>query len=205
MIYSHIICLGDSLTTGARNPYGRSYPMELEDWLWEQTEQVFVCHQAGVNGETSADIRRRALAEMERYPEARELVLLCGTNDAKDSIATPRPVYRRNVFGILRLAMLKGVAVYLCTIPRLNGYTAQPYSHRANARIDGYNEQITALAAGPWAQGQSPGGMIRGLVDLAGLEPDARADGVHLTAAGDQEVGRRVAKTILRARSMGRT
>ena len=37
MIWSEIVCLGDSLTYGARDPYKRSFPAELSKMLSDET------------------------------------------------------------------------------------------------------------------------------------------------------------------------
>ena len=60
MIWNQILCLGDSLTYGARDRYGRSYPAELGKLLTEKTGEFYICHNYGINGETSSDLLRRS-------------------------------------------------------------------------------------------------------------------------------------------------
>jgi lysophospholipase L1-like esterase len=60
MIWNEILCLGDSLTYGARDRYGRSYPAELGKILSEKTGEFYICHNYGINGETSSDLLRRS-------------------------------------------------------------------------------------------------------------------------------------------------
>ena len=60
MIWNEITCLGDSLTYGARDRYGRSYPAELGKILHQATDEFYICHNYGINGETSSDLLRRA-------------------------------------------------------------------------------------------------------------------------------------------------
>lgn len=205
-IYSEIICLGDSLTTGARDQYGRSYPMELEDILSEQTGHTFICHEEAVNGETSSQIRRRAAEAIARHPEAKELVLLAGTNDAKDWHATPPAIYRANITGILRIALINAIDVYLCTIPDLHGHTAQPYPRTAAQRITTYNQVIAALtetsARQAWKSPNEsrPETAIRGTVELRRLPAECYRDGVHFSNRGNQEVAARIANVVLEAR-----
>ena len=38
MIWNEVVCLGDSLTYGARDRYGRSYPAELAKILFEKIQ-----------------------------------------------------------------------------------------------------------------------------------------------------------------------
>ena len=39
-VWNEVICLGDSITYGARDKYGRSYPVELSKLLTEELEQI---------------------------------------------------------------------------------------------------------------------------------------------------------------------
>lgn len=189
-IYGTILCLGDSLTHGARDEYYRCYPMELSDLLGEIFGQDWVCAEEGVNGETSADILRRSLSVVKRYPEAYEMILLCGMNDTKDSVATPPEVYRRNVEGIIRIARVYGKETILCTIPDLRGFGAPDYSQESAKRLKQFNRVVEEIA--------EERALV--LVDLRGMGPECYADGVHLTNVGNREVARRIAVEIIAKR-----
>ena len=56
MIWNEILCLGDSITTGARDRYGRCYPMELARLMTQRTGEFYFCHDHGVCGDTSSDL-----------------------------------------------------------------------------------------------------------------------------------------------------
>ena len=60
MIWNEILCLGDSLTSGARDPYGRSYPAELGSMMTSEMNEFYYCHNFSINGETSSDLQKRA-------------------------------------------------------------------------------------------------------------------------------------------------
>ena len=45
MIWNEILCLGDSITFGARDCYGRSYPAELGKMLTESLKEFYFCHR----------------------------------------------------------------------------------------------------------------------------------------------------------------
>jgi len=192
-IYGTIICLGDSLTHGARDEYLRCYPMELSDLLWEKFGQTWICAEEGVNGETSADILRRSLSVVKRYPEAYEMVLLCGMNDTKDAVATPPEVYKKNVEQIIRIAKVHGKETILCTIPDLKGFGVPDYSQKSVERLAQYNAVLEEIAVEQklW------------LVDLRGMDESCYADGVHLTNAGNKEVARRIAVALVKKRGFG--
>ena len=47
MIWNEVICLGDSLTYGARDEYERSYTSELPPILEKITNEIWICHNYG--------------------------------------------------------------------------------------------------------------------------------------------------------------
>lgn len=189
-VYGTILCLGDSLTHGARDEFGRCYPMELSDLLYDLFGQTWICAEEGVNGETSSDILRRSLSVIKRYPEAFEMVLCCGMNDSKDTVATPVDVYRRNVEQIIRIAQVYGKDVILCTVPDLNGFGVPDYTKNSQKRIDEFNKVIESIAKEQNLR----------LVDLRGMGKECYADGVHFSNLGNKEVAARVAKVIIEKR-----
>ena len=185
-VYGTIVCLGDSLTHGARDEYGRGFPFELSDLLSEKFVQDWVCADEGVNGDTSSDVLRRAINACKKYSEAHEYVLLVGTNDSKDSVATPAMVYRQNLLGILRIMRVYRKFPYLCTIPLLQGFGAPDYTRHSNVRIRGYNEVLRQLAL----DDEVP------LIELEELEFSAFVDGVHLGNGGNRAVAERIGAVI---------
>lgn len=190
-IYGTILCFGDSLTHGARDDYARCYPFELSRILYEKFNQNWACAEEGVNGEIAADILRRSISTFKKYPEAFEVVLLCGMNDSKDWVDTDPKIYRKNVEDIIRMARVYGKVVLLCTIPELRGFGAPDYSQQSQKRIDVYNEVLEAIA--------EEQGLI--LIDLRNLPADCYADGVHFTNKGNIEVATRVARGLIQKRT----
>ena len=71
MIWNEIVCLGDSLTYGARDRYGRSYPAELGKIMTDATGEFYICHNYGINGETSSDLLRRSWHILKSNPAAK--------------------------------------------------------------------------------------------------------------------------------------
>ena len=184
MIYGSIICLGDSLTYGARDELYRGYPIELELWLYEKFGQNWNCVNAGVNGEISIEVYKRAYALCKSHPEAAELILLCGTNDAKDQVGTPPDRYAEHVEAILRCAARWDKVSYLCKIPDLQGFGAPDFC--CPSLIRRYNEKLEIIAK-HWGVP---------LIDLTGMPEDMYADGVHLNNKGYKEVADRIAQAI---------
>ena len=189
-VYGFILAIGDSLTYGSRDTYLRDYPFYLSQLLSDKFHQDWVAVAEGKPGETSSELATRAYKTIKAYPECYEVVILCGTNDAKDNIAHPVQVYRENIEHILRVVRACGRKPYLCTIPDMVGFGAPDYTQRSVARIREYNEVLEQIAA---EQGVK-------LVDLRGIPARYYADGVHLNADGYREIARRVADAIVAER-----
>jgi acyl-CoA thioesterase I len=184
LIYGSIICLGDSLTQGSRDELGRGYPVELELLMYKRHRQNWNCVNAGIAGETSIEVYKRAYNVLKSHPEAAEMVLLVGTNDTKVQWKTPPDRYAEHVEAILRCADRWGKISYLCLIPDLRGFGAPDFcSHEL---IDRYNEKLQTLAQ-EWGNR---------LVDLRGMPDFMYADGVHMNNAGYKEIALRVAEVI---------
>ena len=71
MIWNEIVCLGDSLTFGARDPYKRCFPAELGKMLSKETGEFYYCHNFGINGETSSDLQKRAWSNISSRSNAK--------------------------------------------------------------------------------------------------------------------------------------
>lgn len=192
-IYGTIICLGDSLTNGARDELWHGYPIELELILWERHKQNWNCVNSGVNGEASIDVYKRAYDLIRRYPEACDLVLMVGSNDAKMQIRTPPDRYAQHVEAIIRIAIRWEKVVYLCTIPDMRGFGAPDYCDVS--LLKQYNAKLPMISE---KYGCS-------LIDMSGFSADLYADGIHLNNAGYKEIAVRVANAIEARRFYGRS
>lgn len=115
MIWKEVVCLGDSLTYGARDEFGRSYPAELARILTRETGETWFCHNHGVNGDTSSDVLRRCWRVFASHPRVRIATLLVGTNDV--AAAIPLEIYRDNLLQIIGAARIHGMHVVLGELP----------------------------------------------------------------------------------------
>jgi len=183
MIWNEIICLGDSLTYGARDRFGRSFPTELSKILYDKTKEFYVCHNYGVNGHTSSDLQRRAWSHLSSHSGSRITTLLIGTNDTKGPM--PLEIYTDNLKQIIMSCKANGQTVILGTLPALN---FSPYYIKNREYIAHYNKIIVKMA--------DEHDCI--LCDLSGLE-EHLIDGVHFTHEGNLEIANRFAKAILNA------
>lgn len=195
--YGFILAVGDSLTYGSRDEYRRDYPFYLSQMLSEHFGQDWVAIAEGKPGETSSELATRIYKVVRSYPECFEVVVLVGTNDAKDDIAHPPAVYKENIEHILRVCRACKKKVYLCTIPDMVGFGAPDYSVRSQQRIKEYNAVLEELA-------QKYQNVVK-LVDLRGIPEEYYADGVHFNSMGYREVARRVMRAILEERQWVRS
>ena len=138
MIWNEIVCLGDSLTFGARDRYGRSYPAELGKILSEQTGEFYICHNYGINGETSSDLLRRSWSILKSNKNSAKICLLwIGTNDTK--IPNPTEIYYDNLKQIINSIKANGMMPIIATLPTLK---FSPYYAQNREYITSYNNTI---------------------------------------------------------------
>jgi lysophospholipase L1-like esterase len=181
MIWNEIVCLGDSLTYGARDRYGRSYPAELGKILSETTGEFYICHNYGINGETSSDLLRRSWGILKSNSGAKICLLMIGTNDTKSPM--PLDIYEDNLRQLIKSIKANGKTPIVATLPTLK---FSPYYMFNREYIEKYNDCILRLSRSM--------GFITCSMDGLG---EYLIDGVHFTHEGYNEVAKRWAKEIM--------
>jgi len=177
------VCLGDSLTYGARDEYGRSYPAELSKILAEKTNEFYICHNHGINGETSSDLLRRSWNILKSNGGSKICLLLIGTNDTKTP--TPLYIYKDNLRQIISSIKAHGMIPIVGTLPQLS-FT--PYYAQNRDYINRYNKVIKKLS--------EPDNLDFNLCSMDDME-EYLIDGVHFTHEGYNEMAKRWSKNIL--------
>ena len=180
MIWNQILCLGDSLTYGARDRYGRSYPAELGKLLSEKTNEFYICHNYGINGETSSDLLRRSWGIIKSNQDCKIMLLWIGTNDTKSPI--PLDIYEDNLKQIINSAKAHGMNVIVATIPAL-GFS--PFYLNNTEYTKKYSQVVNNLSSE----------LNFKVVDMEDME-EHLIDGVHFTHEGNLEIAKRFAKVI---------
>ena len=183
-VYGVVVCQGDSLTFGSRDPDGMSYPLYLGRLLSERHGQTWVTVSFGVPGEGWAEIWRRNYRELLAVPEAGEVCLWAGTNDAWKK--RPLPEILAACQAVLDQCSAAGRFVYLATLPGKRGFGAPREPWTMNEAIEQLNEAYRKLA------------VDRGLalVELAEIPSDMMVDGIHLSQEGNRWVAARFAEAI---------
>ena len=181
MIWNEILCLGDSITFGARDRYGRSYPAELGKILYESTGEFYYCHNYSVCGDTSSDLLRKAWNAAKSHKEAKLALIMIGTNDTQKEI--PPEIYQDNLRQIVSTVRVNGKTPVVATLPEL-GFT--PLYLRNRDYIGKYNKVIYDLSKQ----------MNFEVCDMSGTEK-YYIDAVHYTHEGYNILAQKFADKIL--------
>lgn len=187
-LFEHGICLGDSLTAGARSRYGLAEA--LADELNQATRKRWLFRCGGVNGDTVLQLLRRMDQNPALWRDTTFATVVIGTNDAKQSIDTPPEVFRMLYGQLLDRLVVAKLLVFPGLVPDLqvNASLASPYDSSCLPRIARYNDIIREEC--------TKRGLDRWIVDLASLKETCYADGVHFSEEGIREVARRFATRI---------
>jgi lysophospholipase L1-like esterase len=172
-VYGIIACQGDSLTFGSRDPDGMSYPLYLGHTLSRKHKQTWVAVNFSVPGDGWAEVWRRNFSDLLSVPEAKEVCLWAGTNDAKLGRSLEQTLVACEA--VLDQCRAAGRFVYLGTLPGKRGFGAPVEPWAMNEMIGKLNDAYRHIAA---ERGLS-------LVDLASMPQEHFVDGIHLTQAGN--------------------
>ncbi|HEV2104599.1 MAG TPA: SGNH/GDSL hydrolase family protein [Candidatus Eisenbacteria bacterium] len=184
LVYGVIACQGDSLTYGSRDPDGMSYPLYLGRILSEKYGQVWATVNLAVPRDGWAEIWRRNYHELLAVPEAGEVCLWGGTNDAKQNRSLEQALIACEA--VLDQCRAAGRFVYLATLPGKRGFGAPREPWSMNGHIQELNEAYRRIAK---ARGLA-------IVELSDLPAECFVDGIHLTQEGNQWVAQRFAEAI---------
>ncbi len=183
-IFGVILCQGDSLTYGSRDPDGMSYPLYLGRLLSRRHGQTWVTVNLGVPGECWAEIWRRNYREIMSLPEAAEICLWAGTNDAWKGRSLEQSLTACEA--VLDQCRAAGRLVYLATLPGKRGFGAPREPWTMNDAVVKLNDAYRRLTT----ERRLP------LVDLAALPAEHFVDGIHLSQEGNRWVAERFADAI---------
>lgn len=184
MNWVRMLFLGDSLTTGAREPYGMSWPYYLAHAAMADQVAVLPVVEAG-NHWRSAELLRAALPVMQRC-EAKEAFILIGTNDAKDEGTLPSELSAANVRLLVAWCQVLEIRPYVLTVPLPAGFGSPGYTAGVVERVRAINRALRAAA-------------LPHLVECEDLRETV--DGIHLGAAAAREVARRAWEAVKQVRT----
>ena len=173
-----VLCVGDSLTRGS--PGNTGYP----EYLQQLTGWLTI--NAGNPGEASNATDARFLSELKKYRP--DLVLLCiGTNDHTLGI---KPEYTQGyIQNMIKKAVEEGMSTRLWQFITIQ---------RAVIATPDYSNgiPITQAADNPLYAKLYSAHVISGVLADVMVQPDMRADDVHLNALGYQVLAQRIADEV---------
>ena len=161
-----------------------SYPLYLGRMLSQKYGQTWATVNFGIAGECWAELWRRNYRELLSVPEAGEVCLWMGTNDAWRD----RPIEQSLIAceAVLDQCRALGRFVYLATLPGKRGFGAPREPWSMNDAIAKLNDAYRTIAAQ----------RKLALVDLTELPQEHFCDGIHLTQAGNVWVAEKFAAAI---------
>lgn len=183
-MYGVIICQGDSLTFGSRDPDGMSYPLYLGRMLSQKHRQTWVTVNFGIPGECWAEIWRRNYRELLSVPEGGEVCLWGGTNDAWKGRSLEESLTACEA--VLDQCRAAGRHVYLATLPGKQGFGAPREPWSMNDVIKKLNDAYRRIAEERRLT----------LVELSDLPTEHFVDGIHLSQEGNRWVAEKFAAAI---------
>jgi lysophospholipase L1-like esterase len=191
MNWETLLCLGDSITIGARSYLG--YPDYAADFLKQKTAKHWLAVNYAVSGYTTVQLARHIVTNYDSLEALKPLLttILIGTNDVK--VGTDLELYKIALDQTILLAKLLTLNknVMLFKIPQLGKGVMYPYNIEMNKRVDAFNNAIEEKAHEHNCK----------LVNLPITDTDYY-DGVHLTEAGSKKVAQFLSDYICKERGI---
>jgi lysophospholipase L1-like esterase len=186
MNWETIICLGDSITIGARSYLG--YPEYMGNLLENATGSRWNMVNHATCGHKVIDLHRSITANFQNLQnfQGSLATILIGTNDLKEptSLENFRIAYRQV---ILKTKLMVGHNnIILIKIPKLPSIVKYPYKFDMNQKIDEFNAVIEDLGKNHRLQ-----------VAEIKLKEEDLFDGVHLNEQGAKAFAEQLGKFIL--------
>lgn len=187
MNWETLLCLGDSITIGARSYLG--YPEYTGQLLSEATSATWNIVNYATCGFTAIDLHRSLTSDFWAIQAHRPAAatLLIGTNDLKGP--TPLSDFAIAYHQLLlkmRLLLGNGAPIFLITIPPLLPLVKYPYRVDMNTQVAQYNNLIAEVGATMGCE-----------VLTVTLQSAHFFDGVHLNTVGAKAFAKQLATRIL--------
>jgi lysophospholipase L1-like esterase len=185
MNYQNILCVGDSLTAGARS-YG-CYPLYLAKILSHETPYAWRAINLGSNGCTARDLWFTLNQKIDSIPDTYIACVVIGTNDISNQ--KDLDIFEEYYRQILRAFAIKNYKSVLCgEIPSIfcDGHIF--FSSDTAKLRPAYNDKIMKVV------GEFP---IASFVEFNDLSRDCCEDSVHFNENGNMLVAESFARMIL--------
>lgn len=187
MNWETLLCLGDSITFGARSYFG--YPEIAGNILEEKLSKSWNIINHSTNGFTTIDLIRSLSTVTTIYKEEFPsiITIMIGTNDIKNktSLEDFSIAYKQLIVKAKLMSVNSNIVLF--KIPRFTNKVFYPYNFEMNSEVSRFNKVIETLS------------VENGLrtIDLD-LDNDDFFDGVHFSTKGSLSSGQQLAKFILK-------
>lgn len=184
-----MLCVGDSLVDGY--PFGRadSFPAVIEKIT--DTEVI----NAGISGQSSAEILRRFPEELRRAGDDLGTVLiLCGSNDYIFSICEPEKTME-HIRGMISASENECERILLCAPPLcIPEQASRQWADMPPSEYDAVNEKLKMLR--DMLESEAAGRSSADFFDLQEMYKGfaSYVDGVHPVREGYRIIGERIAE-----------
>ena len=140
----YLLCVGDSLTFGARDEYLSSYPAELSRLYWERKKKSVYCVNHSTNGLTSSQLVPKIYGIAKSCPQGKAALLVIGSNDTQIPL---RPdIYEDNLRQIISVLKESFSKLGIGLLPPIIGPGLPVYPKDAQEQVDVFNKIILKLA-----------------------------------------------------------
>jgi len=194
MNWETLLCLGDSITFGARSYFG--YPEITGNILEKKLSKKWNIINHSTNGFTTIDLIRSLNSVIYNYKQEFPsiITIMIGTNDIKNktSIENFTIAYKQIIVKAKLMAINNNIVTF--KIPRFTNQVFYPYNFEMNAEVSNFNNIIEALS--------KENGLRT--IDLS-LEDDDFFDGVHFSTKGSISAGKQLARFILKDKGLENT
>ena len=187
MNWETLLCIGDSITIGARSYLG--YPEYLGNILRENTASEWNVINQATSGYLVRDTIRNITADFTNIKNQNPSIafILIGTNDVK--LNTPLPLFEIAYSQLITKVklLIQSKNIFLIQIPHFVKGVKYPYTYQMNDIIPKYNGMINDLADRYDLRS------IKLDIDNTGL-----FDGVHLNEKGSKQVAQQLSVMVLK-------
>lgn len=186
MNWETLLCLGDSITFGARSYFG--YPEICGNLLEKKLSKNWNIINHSTNGFTTIDLIRSLNPVLNSYRAEHPslITIMIGTNDIKNktSLQDFSIAYQQIIVKAKLMSVNSNVILF--KIPRFTNHVFYPYHFDMNINVEQFNEEIERLAE------------LNGLrtIELQ-LQDSDFFDGVHFSTQGSNNAGTQLANFIL--------
>jgi lysophospholipase L1-like esterase len=191
-----IVAFGDSITRGYAVPVG-------EGWVERLAAQGVPIHNAGGNGNTSAEGLLRIDADVLAHRPRLVLVEFGGNDAVHDARHVSVDAYTRHLATIRDRVQAQGGRIVLLTFPPVinawHAWRRDPYYERwggLDQCVEEYREQTRAFARQEGCPLFDLDRLLRERIAAEGAPSCILPDGVHLTPTGHQRVAEAVLELL---------